>query len=120
MILRNYQPRVAFDQAKFKAVPLEENERAKVMLVCFRPGQFIPVHTPRVDLTFAVLEGEGLVIAGEREEKIGRGAIVFVPAGERRGIKAETELVIVSVVTPPPTDEDHTEVKAKLETSSLR
>jgi hypothetical protein len=31
-------------------VPVTENERARVLLVRFEPGQFIPVHWPGIDL----------------------------------------------------------------------
>jgi quercetin dioxygenase-like cupin family protein len=75
-----------------------------VIEACFEPGQFIPVHQPSVDLTVIVLEGAGALVAGGREERIAPGAIAFIPAGEARGIRAETRLILMHVVTPPPTD----------------
>jgi quercetin dioxygenase-like cupin family protein len=48
------------------------------------------------------------------EETVQPGAVAFVPAGETRGIKAATRLVILHVVTPPPTQEDHVQVMAGL------
>lgn len=119
-VLRSYQERAVYDDSKFKPVVVEENERVKVMVVSFRPGQFIPAHKPDVDLTFTVLQGKGRLITEGREEEIAPGAIAFVPAGEERGIMAETELVIMSAVTPPPTDGDHTAVKEKLQQNTWR
>ena len=77
-------------------------------------GQFIPVHRPRVDMLLLVLEGEGQLVAGDREEVAGPGTTVFVPAGEARGLKAVTRLVALHVVSPPPTEADHVEVAARL------
>ncbi len=99
---------------------LAENERVKVILACFEPGQFIPVHRPGVDLTSVVLEGEGRLVAGEQEMEIAPGATFFVPAGETRGILARTRLVIMHIVTPPPTEADHVQVMAGLQRGSWR
>lgn len=116
----SYQEAVAFQPGRFNPLMLAGNERAKVILVCFEPGQFIPVHRPGVDLTLLVLEGEGRLVADEQETTIGPGALAFVPAGEARGILAETRLVILHVVTPPPTDADHMEVMAGLQRGAWR
>jgi quercetin dioxygenase-like cupin family protein len=109
-----FRDRVAFAKDRFNPVALAGNERVKVLLVCLEPGQFIPVHQPGVDLTLAILEGEGRLVAGDRDEAVGAGAVAFIPAGETRGLKAETRLVAFHVVTPPPTEADHAGVVAKL------
>lgn len=119
-VLRSYRERASYDDARFNPVVVEQNERVKVMVVSFRPGQFIPAHKPNVDLTLTVLQGEGRLIAQGREEKIGPGAIAFIPAGEERGIMADTDLVILSAVTPPPTGGDHTAVREKLQQNTWR
>ena len=92
----------------------------RVLLVCCEPGQFIPVHRPGVDIVLLVLEGEGCLVAGEREEVITPGAVAFIAAGEARGIRADTRLVALHVVTPPPTDADHAEVVRGLRQGSWR
>ena len=109
-----FRDRVAFAKDRFNPVALAGNERVKVLLVCLEPGQFIPVHQPGVDLTFVILEGEGRLVAGAQEEHVSAGAIAFIPAGEARGLKAETRLVALHVVTPPPTEADHAGVTEKL------
>ncbi len=111
----SYQSVVAFRPDRFTPVPVAENERARVLLVCLEPGQFIPVHRPGVDLTLVVLEGEGRLVTGDREGAARPGVIAFVPAGEARGLKATTRLVALTVVTPPPTDADHAEVVSALQ-----
>ena len=119
-LLHSYQEAVAFRPERFNARVLAENERVKVILVCFEPGQFIPVHQPGVDLTLVEVEGEGQLVAGEHETRVGPGATAFVAAGEARGIRAETRLVLLHVVTPPPTDADHTQVMAGLQRGAWR
>ncbi len=118
--LQSFKEAEEFRPEKFNPVVLAENERTKVILACFEPDQFIPVHRPGVDLTLVVLQGEGTVVAGESEEEVSPGAVAFVPAGEARGIKARTRMTLLHVVTPPPTEEDHTEVMAGLQSGRWR
>ncbi len=65
-----YQDSIAFRPERFNPVVLAENPRVKVILVCLEPGQFIPVHRPGVDMALVVLEGEGLLVAGDRESEV--------------------------------------------------
>jgi len=111
---------VAFRPERFNPVPIAQNERVRVLLVCLEPEQFIPVHRPGVDLTVVVLEGEGRLVVGDREEAIAPGAVAFAPAGTARGLKATTRLVVFNVVTPPPTDANHAEVVAGLQRGRWR
>lgn len=111
-IIPSYKDKVEFAPEKFNPVVLGQSERLKVIMACFEAGQFIPVHRPGVDLTLTVLEGEGTMVAGDQETEIAPGTIVFIPAGEARGILAKTRLVVLHVVSPPPTDADHAEVMA--------
>ena len=119
-IVSDYRSATAFQAGRFSPVALGESERVRVVLTCFEPDQYIPVHSPGVDMTLVVLEGEGTVVAGDQEAEVGPGAIVLVPAGSARGVKAKTRLVAVHLVSPPPTEADHTEVQAKLRQGSWR
>lgn len=112
--LKSYRDSASFHPEKFNPVMLGASANMKAVLTCLEPGQFIPVHKPGVDMLLVVLEGEGRVVAGDREEAVQPGATVFVPAGEARGLKAEKRIVALHVVSPPPTDADHVEVAARL------
>ncbi|HET7618353.1 MAG TPA: cupin domain-containing protein [Vicinamibacterales bacterium] len=116
----SYRDAASFRPERFHASPVAQSERVKVLVVSFEPGQFIPVHHPGVDLTLVILEGEGRVAAGDREQPVAAGTVVFVPAGEARGVKADTRLVAVSVVSPPPGPGDHDEVAAGLRAGTWR
>lgn len=112
--VESYTETSAFRPDKFNPVKVAGNERVRVIQACFEPGQFIPVHQPGVDLTLVVLEGTGRLHAGGTEHPLMPGALAFIPAGEARGIRADTRLVLMHVVTPPPTDADHVQVAAGL------
>jgi quercetin dioxygenase-like cupin family protein len=118
--ITQYQQAVEFRPDKFNPIALAQNERVKVILACFEPGQFIPVHKPGVDLTLVVMEGSGKLVAGNQEEEIGPGSVAFIPAGEARGIQAASRLVLMHIVSPPPTDADHAQVAAGLQRGSWR
>ena len=114
ILLSSYREAVSFKPEKFNPVAIAGSSRVKVVLTCLEPGQFIPVHRPGVDMLLLVLEGEGQLVAGDREAAAGPGTIAFAPAGEARGLRAVTRLVALHVVSPPPTEADHVEVAARL------
>ncbi len=119
-IVSDYRGAAVFQDGRFSPVALGQTDRVKVVLTCFEPDQFIPVHSPGIDMTLVVLEGEGTVVAGDQEAEVGPGAIVIVPAGSARGVRARTRLVAVHLVSPPPTEADHTEVQAGLRRGDWR
>lgn len=114
VIRSSYRDLIKFRPETFNPVMLAAGAHMKAVLTCLEPGQFIPVHRPGVDMLLIVLEGEGQVIAGDQQAAAGPGTVVFVPAGEARGVKAATRLVALHVVSPPPTEKDHAEVMARL------
>jgi len=120
VILSDYRDAARFQAERFSPVAIAQTERVKVVLTCFEPGQFIPVHSPGIDMALVILEGEGVVVAGDAEASVGPGAIVLVPAGEARGVKATTRLVAVHLVLPPPTEADHSKVQAGLQQGTWR
>ncbi len=118
--LKSYREAAAFRPEKFNPVMLASSAHLKAVLTCLEAGQFIPVHRPGVDMLLVVLEGEGRIVAGDQEEAAHPGTAVFVPAGEARGLKAESRLLALHVVSPPPTDADHVEVAARLKQGSWK
>jgi quercetin dioxygenase-like cupin family protein len=96
----------SFDDKKFAPNVVYQSDGIKVVLAYFKTGQFIPVHTPGVDLVLYILEGEAEVVTGDD--------LIIVPKGLKRGVKALTELTILHVVQPPPSEEDHKQVHARL------
>jgi quercetin dioxygenase-like cupin family protein len=106
--------KVAFDATRFAAKPLFESPEMKVIQAAFRAGQFIPVHKPDVHVVLYVLSGEGEVVAGQKRRQVQEGDLVIVPRKMARGVKAKTDMVVLHVVSPPPTEADHGNMAARI------
>lgn len=113
-VVTAYREHVRFQEEGFATVLVAGTSRLRVLVVSLVPQQFLPVHAPAVDLVATVLEGEGVCAAGELEAEVGPGSVVVVPAGRARGFRARTPMVLLVVVSPPPTEQDHAEVVRKL------
>jgi quercetin dioxygenase-like cupin family protein len=105
---------VAFNPARFAPKPLFESPEMKVIQAAFRAGQFIPVHKPDVHVALYIVSGEGEVVAGEKRHHVREGDLVVVPRKVARGVKAKTDMVILHVVSPPPTEADHGDMAARI------
>ncbi len=106
----------AYDEEQFSAQPVFRNERIKVVLGYFEPGQFIPVHAPGSDVTICVRSGTGVVREGETEHAVEPDDVVVVEADVDRGIRASEgeRLEALLVTSPPPTDAEHDPVREGL------
>ena len=106
--------KVSFDPARFAPKPLFESPEMKVIQAAFRAGQFIPVHKPDVHVALYIVSGEGEVVAGEKRHHVREGDLVVVPRKVARGVKAETDMVVLHVVSPPPTEADHGDMAGRI------
>ncbi len=104
----------SFGDERFAPNPVYQSDGMKVVLAYFKPGQFIPVHSPGVELVLYIIEGEAEVVTGDERVRAAKDDLIVIPGGVKRGVKALTELSILHVVQPPPSAEDHNEVHAKL------
>ncbi len=104
----------SMDDAKFVPKAVYQSKGMKVVLAYFKEGQFIPVHSPEVELVLCIIDGKAEVVAGEERVAAGKNDIIIIPKGEKRGVKALSELTVLHVVQPPPSDIDHKEVHARL------
>ncbi|TRM76527.1 hypothetical protein DJ532_07410, partial [Sulfolobus sp. A20-N-F8] len=64
-----------------------------------------------IDVILFIKKGKGKVVAGDEEYDVKEGDLIIVPKGEKRGVLAETEMEILHIVSPPPTEKDHEEVE---------
>lgn len=106
--------KVGFDPDRFVAIPLFDCPEMKVVRASFRAGQFIPVHAPDVNVVLYVLSGDGEVVAGDERHKVGEGDLVAVPRKVKRGVRAKTDMIVLHVVSPPPTQADHGDMAARI------
>jgi quercetin dioxygenase-like cupin family protein len=96
-----------FDPKRFLPRPLFESPEMKVVRATFRAGHFIPVHAPDVHVALYIVSGEGEVVAGKERRSVTPGDLVVVPRKVRRGVKAKTDMIVLHVVSPSPTQADH-------------
>jgi quercetin dioxygenase-like cupin family protein len=104
----------SFDEKKFNPKVVYQTEQIRVIFVYLKKGQFIPVHSPGVDVILCILEGDAEVVAGEERIRTKVNDLVVVPKGVKRGVRALTDLTVLHVVQPPPSEEDHKEVHQRL------
>ena len=104
----------SFGEDRFAPNPVYQSDGMKVVLAYFKAGQFIPVHSPGVELVLYIIEGEAEVVTGDERVRAVKDDLIIIPKGVKRGVKALTELSILHVVQPPPSAQDHNEVHAKL------
>ncbi len=114
IIFTSFEKELVQDDSAFSPIPVYTSSDYRVILAYFKAGQFIPVHTPKIDLVLLVHSGKGEVVAGDRKFEVKPGDVVIVPRGEKRGVKALSDMEILHLVSPPPTDADHEEVARKL------
>lgn len=87
---------------------LYKDDSVFAVLAGFRAGQEISAHAPGVNLVVSVLDGGGRIRAGEEVRQVSAGDVAVIPAGQVRAIQAgEDGMVLMNVVSPPPTDADH-------------
>jgi uncharacterized protein (DUF2249 family) len=118
-VITSFEKERQYSDSSFAPVPIYTTPSYRVLLTYFKAGQFIPVHTPKVDLIFVVHSGRGIAVVGNERRKVSPGDIVVVPKGVRRGILAETDMEALHVVSPPPDERDHEEVSQKIASSSF-
>ncbi len=71
-----------FDTRRLTAVRLFEMEEMRGVMLCFEPGQEIPLHTHANEHeVFDVIHGHGAMLIGDMSVRTGPGKTVFVPAG---------------------------------------
>lgn len=104
----------SFNEERFNPKVIYQSREIKVIVAYFKEGQFIPVHTPGVDVVLCILDGKAEIVAGDERMVAGEKDIIIVPQGVKRGIKALTELTVLHIVQPPPSEEDHEEVHRKI------
>jgi quercetin dioxygenase-like cupin family protein len=82
---------------------LHSDERSKVVLFGFAPGQELSAHTAPYPATLMFLKGEAWLKLGAEEQEAGEGTFVYMPPYLEHGIKARTEVVmLLTMIKAPP------------------
>jgi len=112
--ITSFEDESDFSDKQFNPVGIYSGNNYKVILAYIKAGQFIPVHSPGTDLIFSVYKGTGVGVFGDKEVPLKPGSVVIVPGGEKRGIRAITDMEGLHIVSPIPDEKDHMEVVRKL------
>lgn len=81
-----------YDPHHLISLDLFHEEEFRGYLLCFGPGQEIPLHTHAHEHeVFDVVEGTGLILVGEAELRAAPGKSVFVPAGVPHGFRNDSD-----------------------------
>ncbi|HEU0197565.1 MAG TPA: hypothetical protein VFQ88_10165 [Nevskiaceae bacterium] len=121
MLIKQIRDKAQFNAAHFQPVQIALTPHSDTKVVGLEAGQSIPVHHPGSDLTMIVLEGGATLVSGDEElAHAGPGAVLHAGAGEARGVHADQRTVLLVVASPPPTAEDHREVREHLQKGTWR
>ncbi|QRF76455.1 hypothetical protein Thermo_01977 [Thermoplasmatales archaeon] len=112
--ITSFEDESVFSEKQFNPVGIYSGNNYKVILAYIKAGQFIPVHSPGTDLIFSVYKGTGVGVFGDKEVSLKPGSVIIVPGGEKRGIRATTDMEGLHIVSPIPDEKDHMEVVRKL------
>ncbi|MCU1238872.1 MAG: hypothetical protein JWP63_6839 [Candidatus Solibacter sp.] len=74
---------------------LHSDEKSKVILFGFAPGQELSAHTAPFPATLTFLKGESTLKLGADEQEAIAGTFVFMPPNLQHGIKAKTGVVML-------------------------
>lgn len=74
---------------------VQNDERSKIILFSFAPGQELSAHTAPFPATLYFAKGEADVTLGEEEFKAGEGSFAYMPPNLVHGIRAKTPVVML-------------------------
>ena len=82
-------------------------EHATIVHIELKPGEALKRHITPVDVTFYVLEGEGIVEIGKERETVKKDQLIFSPAKVVHTLlnESETSFKFLVIKTPTPTTE---------------
>ena len=86
------------------SVTLQNDDRTKVILFRFAPGQELSAHKAPFPATLTFIKGEARLRLGAEERDAGAGAFVYLSPNLEHGIQARSELVMLLTLirNPPP------------------
>lgn len=95
----------SFDPERMGKSTLFRSDRVLVGLNAFEPGQEHRLHAHEgMDKVYHVLEGSGVFLLDDREERMDAGTMLIAPEGVPHGIRntGDGRLVVLAVLAPAP------------------
>jgi quercetin dioxygenase-like cupin family protein len=75
--------------------PIHTDERSKIILFHFAPGQELIAHTAPFPATIYIVRGDAKLTLGGDEQEAHTGTFVYMTPQLEHGIKAQTEVVML-------------------------
>lgn len=89
-----------------KLIDADINKNLKTLIVRIEPGGIIPLHThPTLEL-FYIVEGEGILTANDKEQKVVVGDVIHPPAGDVHGIRNDNTEPLTFITNYAPAEID--------------
>jgi len=85
-------------------------EHASLVHIELKPGESLKKHITPVDVSFYVLEGEGIVEIGKEIEKVTKDQVIFSPAKVPHLLKNESGDTFRFLVIKTPTPTSQTQI----------
>jgi quercetin dioxygenase-like cupin family protein len=84
---------------------LQNDERKKVILFGFAPGQELSGHTAPFPAILTFLKGDALLKLGSEEQQATEGTFAYMRRNLEHGIKAQSDVIMLltMIKSPPPT-----------------
>ncbi len=93
--IRDIRERAKVPENGILSQTLQNDDRTKVVLFGFAPGQELSAHTAPYPATLTFLRGEARLILGGEEQAAAEGTFVYMPPNLPHGIQAQTEVVML-------------------------
>lgn len=83
---------------------LYDDPDARLVVFRLAPGQVVPVHTSASTVLLQVLEGRGMIGAGDGEIECASGDVISFTPEEPHGMRAlgDDTLLLLAIITPRP------------------
>lgn len=94
--------KISFSKDSPKKEVIYDSEKAKAVLFCLEPGQGVGPHAISSEIALYAIDGKGIFITGEGENKAEKHSLVVCRENERHGIKAVERFVVLAVISPRP------------------
>jgi len=102
MMAKNLLALVEFLPDRPRIQLVHDSENLRLVLFCLKAGQEVPAHTSTSEVLVLALRGEGKFLLGDDEIPLLEGSVASCPPRQPHGLKAESDLVVLAVISPRP------------------
>lgn len=95
ILLEDVRSHVAVPEHSILSRTLQNDERTKVILFCFAPGQELSAHTAPFPAMLYFAQGKAALKLGVDQVEAREGTFVYMTPKLEHGIKAETAVVML-------------------------